>query len=407
MKILFISQYYPPETGAASNRIGYFAQFLAKKDHTVSVLTTTPNYPEGKVYDGYKNKFSAKNENGVTVYRTKIFLSTKKNVLSRLAHYVSFIISSFFIKHRIPKPDVVIASSPPLFVGIIGVIFKKLWHVPFILDIRDLWPESVESVGAVKNKKLLRQAEKLAHWIYKNADHITVTSPGIQKKLTSQRLKILPAISIIPNGAELDLFKPDISGSQIRHTWNLGKNFVVLYTGNLGLAQAPEIFIKTAEILKKHTDISLLIVGAGVLLEKLQIQATKKSLKNIIFTGNQPRSKMPHFVAAADICIIPYKAADTFRNTFPSKMFDYMAGARPIIINLKGEASELIDQAKCGVLAKEEDPQDLATHILKLKEDEQLKEKLGISGKNFVEENYRREIIAVNLGNVIIKACNR
>ncbi|MEK9132265.1 MAG: glycosyltransferase family 4 protein, partial [Patescibacteria group bacterium] len=329
------------------------------------------------------------------------------NVLSRLAHYVSFIISSFFIKHRIPKPDVVIASSPPLFVGIIGVIFKKLWHVPFILDIRDLWPESVESVGAVKNKKLLRQAEKLAHWIYKNAAHITVTSPGIQKKLTSQRLKILPAISIIPNGAELDLFKPDISGSQIRHTWNLGKNFVVLYTGNLGLAQAPEIFIKTAEILKKHTDISLLIVGAGVLLEKLQIQATKKSLKNIIFTGNQPRSKMPHFVAAADICIIPYKAADTFRNTFPSKMFDYMAGARPIIINLKGEASELIDQAKCGVLAKEEDPQDLATHILKLKEDEQLKEKLGISGKNFVEENYRREIIAVNLGNVIIKACNR
>ncbi len=398
MNILFISQFYPPEIGAASNRIGYFAKYLAKAGHKVSVLTSAPNYPEGKIYGGFRNRWTVQEDNDVTVYRTRVFLSKKNHVISRLTHYLSFVFASVIAKRKIPKPDVIIASSPPLFVGLIGVIFKKLWRgTPFILDIRDLWPESVESVGAVKKKSLLRQGEKLARYIYRHATHITCTSPGIKKLLGAHRPELIPHITVLPNGAELDIFRPDISPDHIRRTWNLGNKFVVLYTGNLGLAQAPEIFVKTAEILEKNNDILFLIVGSGVLKEKLEDEARKKNLTNIIFTGSQPRAHMPDFVAASDICIIPYKAADTFRSTFPSKMFDYMAGSRPIIINLKGEASELIEKAGCGILVKEENAQSLAEALTNLQKNPEQTKAMGKSGRKFVEQYYQREIIAQDL----------
>lgn len=399
MKILFISHYYPPEIGAAANRIGYFAQFLAKKGYEVSVLTCSPNYPEGKIYHGYENRYTVKIENGVTVYRTKIFLSAKASAFSRLAHYLSFVISSFTAKSKIPQPDIIFASSPPLFTGIIGVIFKKLWKTKLIIDIRDIWPESVESVGAVKNKALLKQGEKLAKWIYKNADHITATSPGIEKKILQAGQA---NITVLPNGAELDLFRPNINGSHMRRVWNLGNKFIILYTGNLGLAQAPEVILSAAEILKNDVEILFLIVGSGILAQKLQKKAEEKNLTNIIFAGARPRTEMPQFVAASNVCIIPYRASDTFRNTFPSKMFDYMAGGKPIIINLKGEASDLIEKAQCGFCVAEENAESLAQKITGLKENPTLANQLGKNGRDFVENAYTREKISEELEKLLL-----
>lgn len=399
MNILFVSQYYPPEIGAASNRIHYFAEFLAKNGHFVSVLTSTPNYPEGKIYPGHYNRYSAQKTNGVTVHRTRIYFTAKSNAIARIAHYLSFVLFALIAKRKIEKPDVIIASSPPLFTGLIGAILRKLWRTRLVLDIRDLWPESVESVGAIKNRRLLRQGERLAHYLYRTADRITATSPGIQKKLPESAQK---KVTVLPNGAELDLFRPDIEGEGIRRRWNLGEKFVALYTGNLGLAQAPEVFIDAAEILKQvRDDIILLIVGAGVLLPALQQEASRRNLENIIFAGNQPRHTMPEFVAASDCCIIPYKKNDTFRNTLPSKMFDYMAGGKPFIINLEGEASALMEDAECGLLAAEEDAKDLAKKILELKKNPALAQKLGAAGRAYVEKNYRREVIARHLAELI------
>lgn len=406
MKILFVSQYYPPEIGAASNRIGYFARFLANAGHKVSVLTSAPNYPEGKLYPGYENRFLMRYENGVNVYRTKIFLTPKSNIATRLAHYLSFVVAAIFARKKIEKPDIIVATSPPLFIGLLGVIFKKLWKTPLLLDIRDLWPESVESVGAVKNRRLLKQGKALAKWIYKNANYVSCTSPGIEKNLTDVPKE---KITILPNGAELDIFQPDISGEKTRRDFCLNNKFVVLYTGNLGLAQAPEVLVESARITLRQAqgDIIFLVVGSGVLLPKLEAEAKKKNLTNIIFTGVQPRNRMPEFVAAADVCIIPYKKCETFRFTLPSKMFDYMAGEKPIIINLKGEASYLIDKANCGLLAKEEDAQDLAEKILELYRDRGKAHHLGSSGRKFVEQHFRREVIAKRLLELLEKIHNR
>lgn len=364
------------------------------------MLTSTPNYPEGKVYAGHENRLTIRNENGVTVVRTRIFLSAKKNAVSRLAHYLSFIVSSLFARKKIAKPDIIFASSPPLFVALIGVIFKKLWRVPLITDIRDVWPQSVESVGMIKNKRMLKQGERLAHYVYHNSTHISVTSPGIQKNLGR-----VPGekITVLPNGAELELFHPKVKSEQMRRRWNLGSKFIALYTGNLGLAQLPEVLVKAAELLKNEPDIMFLIVGAGVLSEKLRAQAQQKNLTNIIFTGPRPRSEMPFFVAASDVCIIPYKKSETFRNTLPSKMFDYMAGGKPIIINLAGEAGELIQEAKCGLVVKEENARAMADGLQKLKENKALCKEMGQAGRAFVEKNYRRESVAENLEDLLKK----
>ncbi|MBI2453710.1 glycosyltransferase family 4 protein [Candidatus Peregrinibacteria bacterium] len=401
MKILFISQYYPPEIGAASNRIGFFAEYMAHKGHAVTVLTSAPNYPGGKIYPGYGNRFSSEREKGVTLVRTKIFLTRKSNAITRMLHYLSFFFGSFIAGALITRPDVIIATSPPLFVGMAGVFFKKIWRRPFILDIRDLWPESVESVGAVKNRRILKQAEKLARWIYRNADRICCTSPGIQKHLPPAAQN---KTSIMPNGADLSLFSGDISGDGVRRRWNIQRKFVALYTGNIGLAQKPEVFIGAAEALKDDEEIVFLIVGAGVLLADLERSAREKKLTNIIFAGLEPRARMPEFVAAADVCIIPYKAADTFRNTLPSKMFDYMAGGKPVIINLRGEASELLFRANAGILAEEEDPVSLARCIVELKNHPREAQKLGGAGKEFVEKFYRREAVAEQYEKVIMAA---
>lgn len=394
MNILFISQYYPPEIGAASNRIGYFAKFLSRNGHNVTVLTSTPNYPEGKVYPGYENRFSIKEEDSVCVTRTRILLTPKKTVVTRLAHYLSFLLSSIFAKGKIQKSDIIFASSPPLFTAIIAVIFKKLWNIPLMTDIRDIWPESAESVGLVKNRKLIRSGEKLAQWIYRNSNHIMVTSPGIKRGVPQI---FHEKITVLPNGAELELFHPDVDGEMIRRKWNLGEEFVVLYTGNLGLAQAPEILIKVAELLKNESDIIFLIVGAGVLYEKLRSEVEQKNLTNIVFPGARPRSEMPTYVAASDVCIIPYKKSETFRNTLPSKMFDYMAGGKPIIINLDGEAGDLIQQAQCGLVVKEENASDLAEKIQYLKQNPSRAQQMGCAGRTFVEKNYRRETVAAHL----------
>lgn len=404
MKILFISQYYPPEIGAASNRIGYFAGFLAASGHEVSVLTSCPSYPGERPYEGYKNKFNLKIEDAVKVYRTRIFLSAKKNALGRLAHYLSFVISSVIKRKKIEKPDVIIATSPPLFTAITGVIFKKLWQVPLMTDIRDIWPESVESVGAVKNKALLAQGSKLAIWIYKNSDRISATSPGIKKKILQASHSSNVKISIFPNGAELDLFNSQTQqqknlSAQIRHRYGIGEKFLVLYTGNLGLAQAPEIFVKAARLLSENPDVVFLIVGEGVLRRKIEQDAKDRNLTNIIFTGPLPRSDMPAFISSADVCVIPYKKSDTFKNTLPSKMFDYMAGAKPLIINLDGEAAELIKQAGCGIITREESASSLLDAILYLKKNPDVAAEMGEKGREFVEKNYRREIIAGQLEN--------
>lgn len=394
MDILIISQYFPPEIGAAANRMKMTAEFFAKSGHKTTVLTSVPNYPDGILQRGYKNRIHIEKEENLTIVRVPVLLSQQKTTFKRLAHYGSFVVSAIRAGRKLPKPDLILVTSPPIFTGIIARYLAKKWKVPMVLDVRDIWPASVESVGAVRSKPVLWLGKHLAESLYSTAAHITATSDGIRKGIP----KIFHhKVTVIPNGADFELFTPTPTREKTRTKYHLGEKFVALYSGNIGLAQAPEVLIEAAEHLKKSPHIVLLIVGSGVVLQKIKHAAASKKLTNIIFTGVLPRESMPNIVAASDVCIIPYKKAETFRHTLPSKIFDYMAGAKPIIINLAGEASELIKKAECGVTVAEEDGPALAEAIIQMSEQQDKAQRMGQHGRIFVHKNYRREVICQRL----------
>ncbi|PIQ77593.1 hypothetical protein COV82_03535, partial [Candidatus Peregrinibacteria bacterium CG11_big_fil_rev_8_21_14_0_20_46_8] len=377
--------------------------------HGVAVLTAAPNYPDGEIYKGYKNRFHKEEMDGVTIARVPVILSKKKGVTGRLASYLSFVMNGMRQAKKMPAPDILWATSPPLFTALIGLKAKKMWKVPLVMDIRDIWPASIRDVQAVHNKHLLNIAERLAEKTYAAADAITTTSDGILQSLPTQHHV---KAHVIPNGVDEKLFSEEAQKKALSQNplpQRLHHKFVVLYAGNLGLAQAPEVMIEAASLLhhgtkqiKKRDDIHFVIVGSGVRTESMRELAQQKQLTNITFTGIQPHEKIPAYIAHSNLCLIPYKAEETFRRTLASKVFDYMAGGKPIIINLEGETAAIIKEAQCGFVAKDEDPRDLVKYITYFADDPEVAAQMGHAGREYAMQHFRRETIAKKLEEVIM-----
>jgi len=389
MKILLYTQYFPPETNAPANRWGYFCEYLANKGHELFVLTSFPNHPLRKLFPGYKNSWCFQEEkNGVKIIRTWTYIPFSTKFLPRLINYLSFAFSSYFNARKIPQVDLIIISLPPLFLGLTGLKFAKKRKISLVLDLINLWPGK----GLIYYW-LRKKSEK----IYRMAIKILVNSPALFENLRCKYALPDGKLEYLANGADLEFFAQKIDHAFIGRQYNLYDKFVVLYTGLLGYAQAPEVIIKTADVLKDKKDIVFLIVGTGPLEEKLKIEARKLKLTNVIFTGLRPHEEMPQYVALADVCLIPYKNKETFKDNLPSKMFDYLAAGKPMIINLEGEASEILQKAQAGILVKPEDPQALADAILKLYADKFLREKMGVLAKTYAANNFDKKEISQRL----------
>ncbi|MGC8651303.1 MAG: glycosyltransferase family 4 protein [Minisyncoccia bacterium] len=402
MKILLYTQYFPPETNAPANRWGYFCDYLVQHGHEVFVLTSFPNHPLRKIFPGYKNQwFFQENKDGVQIFRTWTFISTSTKFIPRLINYLSFAFSSYLNMRKIPAVDLIIISLPPLFLGLTGVKLARKKNISMVLDVRDLWPEAAISTGYLKRGFLVYWAKKKSETLYKMAIKILVNSPALLEALRCQYALPDEKLAYLPNGADLEFFAQKIDHSFVERQYNLYGKFVVLYTGLLGYAQAPEIMIEAANVLREKNDIVFLIVGTGPLEEKLKIEARKFKLTNIIFTGLRPHQEMPQYVSLADVCLIPYKNQETFQNNLPSKMFDYLAAGKPMIINLEGEASRMILEAQAGLLVKPEDPQALADGILKLYEDKFLRKKMGMVGKTYAANNFDKKELAEKLEEIL------
>lgn len=395
MRILLYTQYFPPETNAPANRWEYFCHYLVNQGHEVFVLTSFPNHPLRKIFPGYKNKwFFQEEKNGVKIFRTWTFIPASTKFIPRLINYLSFAFSSYLNIRRIPPVDLIIISLPPLFIGLTGLKFAQKRNIPVVLDVRDLWPEAAVSTGYLKRGLLAYWAEKKSEYLYKMAIKILVNSPALLEILRCQYALPDEKLEYLANGADLEFFAQKIDHSFVERQYNLYDKFVVLYTGLLGYAQAPEVMVQAANLLKDNKDIVFLIIGTGPLASALKIQAKKLKLTNVIFTGLRPHEEMPQYVSLADVCLIPYKNQETFQNNLPSKMFDYLAAGKPMIINLEGEASRIILEAQAGLLVKPEDPQALADGILKLYHDKFLREKMGMVGKTYAANNFdKKELV--------------
>lgn len=403
MKVLFLTQYCPPEVGAPQNRIFEFAKQLKKFGHEVTILTAMPNYPKGEIFDGYKGKKIVKEElEGIKIIRTSIYATKEKDFVKRLKNYLSFTFSSVFTGAKyIDKQDVIITESPPLFLGWSGYVLSKKKGAKFIFNISDLWPESAVKLGVLHNKLLIKMSTYLEEFCYRKAAAVTGQTKGIVDNIVSRGFD-KSKVHLITNGVDTEFFKKENRDEEFRKEIGIEDKFAICYAGIHGLAQGLETVIESAEILKDNKEIQFVFVGDGPEKSKLMEMVKSKNLDNVTFLNVQPKPKMPKIIASMDATVIPLKKLDLFKGALPSKMFEALSSQLPIILAVQGEAEKLINDAKAGITVEPENPKEIAKAALKLYNDEVLRKKLGENGRRYVIDHYSREGIARKLEKILL-----
>ena len=405
LKLLILTQYFPPEVGAPQNRLYELAVRLQKKGADITVLTAMPNYPQMQIHEAYKGKFYKYEEmNGLHVHRSWIYVSKSKGIFKRLLNYFSFVKTSFWIGwFKLGKFDYILCESPPLFLGITAYLLKKLKRAKLIFNVSDLWPESAEKLGLVTNKFFLKSATRLEEFLYRKADLISGQTQGIVKNISER----FPNKKVywLPNGVDLNYYRAGVLESDWRIKNNFSTNdFILLYAGIIGYAQGLEVIIHAAQKLKEHAKIKFVLLGSGPEKEKLQKLKQELNAENVFFFDAVTKKEMPGIISSIDVAVIPLKRLDLFKGAIPSKIFETLAMKKPILLGVEGEAKELfIDEGKCGLTFIPEDANDLSIKILGLYNSPDLLEELGENGFKYVEQKFTRDKIANEFWNFIIE----
>ena len=394
MNILFLTHYYTPEGNAPATRVSALAERWVKKGHKVTVMTCAPNIPDGVIYEGYRNKWTCKEEiNGVTVIRIWTFLAANKGTVRRILNYVSYMFSAFVHGLFLSKPDIMIATSPQFFCGWAGVLLHWVRKFPFVLEIRDIWPESITSVNA----ELPGYAMKIVLWLekvmYRAANFIVTVGEGYQKKLIEERNVPEKKIAIVMNGVDTQHFYPHPKDEGLLSRYGLNGKFICSYIGTIGLACGLKTVLDAAEKLKKQGEdtIQFLLVGDGAVREELEIEAQNRALDNVTFTGRRPKKEIPSWVASSDVNLVHLKKTDLFTTVMPSKIFESAGCARPIIIGVEGFAKDFVEKAEAGIAMEPENAEDMVQVLLKMKSNPDLCRKMGNNAYQNICSKYNRD----------------
>lgn len=403
MKILFLTQYCPPEVGAPQNRIFEFAKQLKSFGHEVTILTAMPNYPRGEVFEEYRGKKFVREElDGINIVRTRIYATKEKTFAKRLCNYLSFTFSSVFQGEKhIDKQDVIITESPPLFLGWSGYVLSKLKGAKFIFNVSDLWPESAIKLDMLHNKLFIKLSVWLEEFCYRKAAAVTGQTQGIVDNIVGRGFS-KDKVHLITNGVNTEFYKKENYSEEFRNSIEAKDKFVLCYAGIHGLAQGLEVIIEAMDILREYDKIKFVFIGDGPEKQKLIKMKEDKKLENITFLPLQPKSNMPKIIASMDATIIPLKKLELFKGALPSKMFEALSAQIPIILSAEGEAERLINSAQAGITVEPENPNKIAEAILKLYNDVEYRNKLGENGRKYVKENYSRESITRKLEKILI-----
>lgn len=397
MKILVLHQYFLGKEDPGGSRFNQFVKYWEESGHDITVVAGTVHYATGKKEDRYKGKWVLKEpySNNVDVVRTYVSEAYNKSFVGRLWGYFSFTLSSLWaILFHVKKHDVMIVTSPPLFVGVTGVLAKWLKRTPLVFEIRDLWPESAIDTGVLTNPLIIKMAYFVEKLSYKFSNKINVLTPAFKQKLIEDKGIKEEKITFIPNGADLDIFEPGQRDNWVRDQYGLEDQFVVAYMGAHGVANHLESLLETAKEFNDDEQVAFVLIGDGMRKSALQQKAKEDGITNVVFIDSQPKHKIPDFCNASDICTAVLKKVDTFKTVYPNKVFDYMSCAKPILLGIDGVARELVEESGAGYYVDPENPKQFAARIRELKENPELRERLGNSGLAFVRENFSREVLA-------------
>lgn len=370
MEILFLADNYPPETNAAALRVHERAVHWQKWGHRVTVITSAPNFPEGIVHEGYRNRWRQEELiDGIRVIRVKTFIAPNKGVTLRILDFMSYMATSYWAGLFQKRPDVVVATSPQFFCAVSGGWLARFKRVPFVFELSDLWPASIRAVGAMRNRRILRIVEKMELAMYRRANRIVALTDAFRADLVGRGIDGAK-IDVVRNGSNHDFLRPGSPDLELARSLGLEGKFVVAYIGTQGLAHGLANVLDAAERLRGEPEVAFLLVGAGATTESLKATAREKRLSNVVFVERQPREKIVDYWRIADVSLVHLRDDPVFATVLPSKIFESMAMGLPMIYaGPAGEASELISRHKSGLVAPPENPQALASAILELRRD--------------------------------------
>ena len=402
MRILILSQWYMPEPALLLQEL---AQTLLVRGHEVTVLTGFPNYPSGKLYPGYHLRLCQRETlNGVPVVRVPLYCNHSHSGVMRVINYASFALSAAaFGPWAVEKPDIIFVYHPPLTIGIPAFVLSRLWRIPFVYQIQDMWPETLSATGMVSKAWVLETVGAFARWVYARAAAICVISPGFRQNLID---KSVPSarIYLTPNWIDPETYPIAQPDPELARELGLAGHFNVMFAGNLGEAQGLDKVLEAARLCQDTPQVQFVFVGSGVAESWLKEIARQQELTNVLFLGRYPVERIPALYALADVLLIHLKDDPLFRITIPSKTYAYLASGKPILAAVAGDAAQVVTEAGAGITCVPEDPEQLVAAIrtlLTLPPQELVE--MGQRGRRAAETVYSRERAVTQIESVLIQ----
>ena len=409
MRILFVTQIFLPEMGALSNRLYPLAASLVAAGHEVFVATGMPNYPKGVVFDDYRGQRTMREErDGYTVLRTSYYTTPRnQSKWAQLRSYLGFIPAALRSGWRAGKLDVVFVTSPPIFTLIPAILLAKLRGARLVFDVRDLWPDELITYGGFRENSLavraVRAVERLG---YRTADLVTATTDAIIETIV-ERGVLRERSFFLPNGADVELFRPLPRENAVAAEYPFGDRFVVMYAGLFGIKHSLEVMLEAAMLLREHKGIVFFLLGGGARREALMEYAKEKQLDNVIFGEERGVRDIPAIMARADVCFAAVRPEPYPKKVISVKVFEYLACEKPVVGALGGESARVLEESGGGIVVAPGDARATADAILSLYCDPERRAAMGRAGRRYVEEHYSRSAWGARLEKALAQLCDR
>ena len=394
MKVLFISHYFPPEVNAPANRTYEHARRWVADGHEVTIITGVPNHPKGEIFPGYENRWMQEEmKEGIRVIRTWMYLGASENVVTRSLNYVLFAFTVLAASLRAGSPDVVVATTPQFFSGVAGAIVSRLKRRPFVLEVRDLWPDSIVQLLPLRSRIVIRFLEIIEKLLYRTATGIVVNSRAFIDHIATFGIP-KRRICLVYNGIDPRLFRVGARDDALLREHGLEGKFLVAYIGTLGMAHGLVTVLEAAEKVRDLEDVVFLLIGDGADRARLEEELAERGLTNVRLLGLRPRPEIPRWIASIDVSLVLLRDLPVLETVVPSKIFETLAEARPVILAARGEIRRMVEEAKAGFVIDPESPKQLAEDVRMVRAQPAEATARARNGREWVQLSFQRDELA-------------
>jgi glycosyltransferase involved in cell wall biosynthesis len=393
--------------GAPSARVHELSRAWVRLGHDVTVLTGFAHHPTGvKAREDRGRLTRRETVDGIDLVRTYVYAAPNRGTMRRMLSYASFFASASAIGAcRVPRPDIVVGTSPQLLCACAGYLLAKLRRAPFVFEVRDLWPESILAVDAMKENVVVRGLKAVARHLYRHSTRIVTVGHGYKRQIEQRYAIAADRMDVVPNGVDSNMFVPGPRQNEVRREYGWGDRLVLLYVGTHGMAHALHVVLAAAHELRDEPDKLFVFVGEGARKEQLKRRADELALSNVQFIDQQPKHRIPLFYAACNIGLVTLRKTPLFQDVLPSKIFEYLGMERPLIISVDGEARRLVEEANAGEFVPPEDVAALVAAVRRLAAVPERLAAMGRSGREYVLAHYDRTALAARYADLLGSLC--